>query len=145
MDVLLKRLFISCKFWLSVSNMEKYFQALLSITLSKFYEKNLSIAHFKGLDMRNLQYEIRKIIMKSQRQFIFSTKWRASDFTIFGHLDQRRRKVWKSGGGGAVIEGHLLEHVSPLPKSEEAKSPHNPLVPPALLNCMLLSLQQQDC
>jgi hypothetical protein len=32
--------------------MKKYFQALLSITLSK-----LDVQNFKGIDMRNLQYE----------------------------------------------------------------------------------------
>ena len=32
-----------------------------------------------------------------------------------------------------------------LPKSEEKNDSRNPLVPPVLLKCMLLSLQQQDC
>ena len=39
--------------------MKKYLQALLSITFLKLDEQNFDIAHFKGLDMRNLQYGVR--------------------------------------------------------------------------------------
>ena len=41
-----------------------------------------SILHFKGLGMRDLQYEIRiskKVIIKSQRLFMYGSNFYASD------------------------------------------------------------------
>ena len=43
----------------SSESMESYFLALLTIFLNRITVEAPCIAHLKGLDMRNLQYEIR--------------------------------------------------------------------------------------
>ena len=69
--------------------MKRYFPAILWIPFDQIIVQAPSIPHFKGLGMRNLEYEIRickKLILKSQCQCQCCPSFFETDFITKGSL-----------------------------------------------------------